>query len=212
MAKKVPGRLNVVQVFDKPGRRTFSLRGHDPGNAGDHPGTFGPGFEKRDHRSFSLPPENAVHRSSGMPEHIPGDERGAVSAGKKKGVIQNPACFPHEIDHFRNIGQIVDRKPYRVRFPLRYQAKVILVVFHLKIDKTNIVTGVSRGCSKEFETERLQTQIDFRIHEGAGMNGEKSHGSSFEKQRSGLTGIGFSETCIRITTLFHLNIFFLAKS
>ena len=45
----------------------------------------------------------------------------------------------------------------------------------LQIDQANCVAGVPRRCGDKFEAERFEPKINLRIHQAAGMNGQKFH-------------------------------------
>ena len=45
----------------------------------------------------------------------------------------------------------------------------------LQIDQANRVAGAPRRCGDKFEAERFEAKINLRIHQAAGMNGQKFH-------------------------------------
>jgi hypothetical protein len=50
-----------------------------------------------------------------------------------------------------------------------------LVRLALQIDQANRVAGAPRRCGDKFEAERFEPKINLRVHQAAGMNGQKFH-------------------------------------
>ena len=50
-----------------------------------------------------------------MLQHFVRDERPAMAAGENEAVLQQPLHVLGQIDHLGHVGQIVERKPDRIR-------------------------------------------------------------------------------------------------
>src|SRR4030095_13748417 len=110
-----------------------------------------------------------------VPQNFFGNKRNTMSTNTDECLRQQDTRSTREIYDFGNVCEIIDGKRDDVRLPALDQAEKIVLWLALQIDETDRVTAMPRGSSNKFEAERFETKIDLRIHQTAGMDGQKFH-------------------------------------
>lgn len=123
---------------------------------------------RSDRLAFTL--RHAIHRARAMRQDLFRSERRTVTADKKEHSRMPLLRLLRKIDNFRNIRQIVHRKPNRIRLPLIEQPEIILMGKNLEIKNANVMSLGQASRSHQFQPNRLQPQKHLRRHETAGMD------------------------------------------
>ena len=79
-----------------------------------------------------------------------------------------------EVEDLRHIGEVVDREGHRIGLPAVEQPEIVRLGLDLQVDQLDLVTGAPRRGGHELEPERLEAEIDLRVHQTAGMNGQEA--------------------------------------
>jgi hypothetical protein len=98
-----------------------------------------------------------------------------MATSENKTAGQTQFGLLRKIHDFGNISQIIEGKTDGLRLPFVEKAKVVGMTEDLEVEETNFVAGLASGLGDQFEPERLEAQVNLRIHQRAGMNKENSH-------------------------------------
>ena len=83
------------------------------------------------------------------------------------------------VDDLGVVGEVVEREADRLRLEVREPAPVVVVAEDLEIKQPDIVSSRAHRSRHALETQRLETQLELRVHERAGMDeGEPHEGES----------------------------------
>jgi hypothetical protein len=82
-----------------------------------------------------------------------------VAADKKEARREAPPRLNRQVDHFRDVGQIVEGESYGFGSPLVEETEVVRVACNLQINKPHGVPGLARGGCNQFKTERFQAKV-----------------------------------------------------
>jgi hypothetical protein len=109
------------------------------------------------------------------------DKGGAVPADADDGARQERLRRLGEVDDLRQVGEVVAREgdDFRPEFP--GEAQEGGVALDLQIDQPDLVPGRPRRGRDELQSQRLEPQEDFRIHQRAGMDAEDLHARCFPR-------------------------------
>src|SRR6266404_9644530 len=100
-----------------------------------------------------------------------------MTAREQEAAGQSPPGGDRQVDHFRHVGEVVDREPDGLR-PERLQlAPVVSMRENLEIEQPYVVAGLPDRGRDALQAERFEPQVDLRIHESAGMDEQDAHGS-----------------------------------
>ena len=80
-----------------------------------------------------------------------------------------------QIQHLRNIGQVIQGKAYAFRLPLFYNPEEIGMPEYLQIQQPHLMPGFARGFGDKLQTQGLQAKINLRVHQGTGVYKQDLH-------------------------------------
>ena len=85
-----------------------------------------------------------------------------------------------EVDHLRHVRQVVQREADHLGTPVRQEIAKRLRPRRLQIEQADVMSR--RLCRRRhhLEPERLQPQVDLRVHEGGWMYKQDSHTGEFD--------------------------------
>ena len=132
-------------------------------------------FKHRRRDRFAFTANDTGDGATGVGENFFRGERRAVASGKDETFRKTAPGFFGEVHHLGNICEIVQRKTDGFRLEVFEKAEVIAVAKDLKVQKTDVVASFARGLGDQLEPERLQAQVNLRVHQGAGMYEEDFH-------------------------------------
>src|SRR5882762_3089385 len=100
-----------------------------------------------------------------------------MTAREQEAAGQSPAGGDGQVDHFRHVGEVVDREPDGIRPEGLQLAPVVSMRENLEIEHSYVVPGLPDRRRDALQAERLEPQVDLRVHESAGMDEQDAHGS-----------------------------------
>jgi hypothetical protein len=175
VAQQVTRRQQIVEVLHEDGRRSLAVERDRAGHLFERAPAVTRRLEQQDDRCFALPAQHAVDRALAVAEDLLGREGAAVAAGEDEAAGPALARRLGEVQDLGDIGEIVEGEGHRIGLPAVEQAEVVRLGLDLQVDQLDLVTGApSRRCH-ELEPERLEAEIDLRVHQTPGMNGQKPH-------------------------------------
>ncbi len=80
-----------------------------------------------------------------------------------------------EIDHFRQVGKVVQREADGTRPECCELAGQLGMGGSLQVEDAHFMARLARRLGNTLQAQRLEAQIDLAVHEGAGMHEEKIH-------------------------------------
>src|SRR5690606_21559348 len=125
------------------------------------------GLEEHGGDTFSLAAHDAIDGAFGVVEDLERGEGGAMPPNEDEGVGQPAAHLLREVDHLRNVGEVVESESDGIRLERVELLEEIHVAEDLEIEDTHVVSGATRRRSHELDAERLEPQIDLRVHQAA---------------------------------------------
>src|SRR6266540_3197033 len=134
------------------------------------------GLEELGGDDLALAAHHAVHRARRVLEDLLRRERRAVPTREDEALRRSRARGLREVDHFRDVREVVQREADRLRLPLVEEAEVVGVLEALEIEEADLVASPSHRLRHQLETQGLQPEVDPRVHQGAGMDEQDSHG------------------------------------
>src|SRR5215467_4806997 len=175
--EQIASRDERVEVLDEAGGRPLAVQADDAGNLRDRSAVVLDRLEQLGHRGLALALEDAVDGAARVLEQLLRGEGRAVTADEDERAGPPRASQLCEAHDLRDIRQVVAGERDDVRPPVVDETEVILMRGGLQVDQPHLVAGPADGRGHQLEPERLQPQKDFRIHKGAGVDRENSHGS-----------------------------------
>ena len=94
---------------------------------------------------LALAAHHAVESAARVFQHFPGDERDAVPAREEEAARPAAARLHREVDHFRHVGQVVDRKADGVGPERLHCVRVVPMREDLQIEEPHLVAGGADG-------------------------------------------------------------------
>ena len=98
-----------------------------------------------------------------------------MSSDEHKTLRQHALGELREIDDFRHIRQIVTGEGHDIGPPVLQEFAIITMAFDLQINEEDLMPCLSDRLGYEFQSKRLQSKIDFCIHQRTGMNRKYFH-------------------------------------
>ena len=98
-----------------------------------------------------------------------------MAADHDVGARRQPPGRLGEVDDLGQVGEVVAREGDDVRLPLINELDIILVAFYLQVDELDVVSTSPCSLGYQLETERLEAQVDLRVHKRTGMHSKKLH-------------------------------------
>ena len=125
---------------------------------------------------LALAADDAVDGAPRVLEELGGDERGAVAADEDEAVAAPALGRLRQIDDLGHIGEVIHREaddlgPEALELP-----RVIPGREGLQVEEPDIVPGRSDGGRHPLQPQRLETQVQLRVHQRTGMHEQHSHG------------------------------------
>jgi hypothetical protein len=162
-AHEVSGRAGGIECLQHGRHRPAALRADHPGH-GFQP-TVPRGPEQGHDRGLTLTAHDRVDSTVRLFQHVLGDERDAVAAEEDETARHRCLDLLCDLDGFGDVGQVVQRDPQRFGrergdLPVQETAREDLQVHY-----PHLMAGLTRGCRDPFQTQRLQTEEDLRVHQ-----------------------------------------------
>ena len=174
MAQKIAGRSEIVEQFDKFGRRPLTGRGDGARN----PARLRAGFDRLEEQRqarLALAPQHAIDGALGMGNDRGRGERRAMPADTDGNLGKARLRRLGEVDDLRHVCQIVAGEGDDLRPPVADQAEIGAMILDLQIDEPDRMAGPARRLGDEFEAERFEPQKYLGVEERAGMHAENPH-------------------------------------
>ena len=133
------------------------------------------GLEQRWQRRFAFTAHDAVERALPVRHELARDERGAVPAGEHERVGQARADRPGELEHLGHVREVVERETDGFGPELLEQAEQVRMTEHLQVEQPDVVSLLACGLGHHLEPERLEPQIQLRVHQDARVHQEDAH-------------------------------------
>ncbi len=168
LRQEIARRLERVQLAHHLGRRPLAGRGHEAREP-DQRGGIAPRREHAREDLLALPPDDAIDRPFGVREDLRRRERGAVPADDEQHLGQPPARLLGEVDHLRNVGQVVDPERDGVGSPVFQRLEVVVMREDLQVEDANLMASLPGRRRHQLDPQRLETEIDLRVHEPGRM-------------------------------------------
>src|ERR1700757_535422 len=134
-------------------------------------------LKQRDNRGFAFALQHTVNRTPTMLEDLLRNKRSTVSTYENETIWQLSLRRGSEIKDLGDVGEIVAGKGDNVWLPVVNQPEIVRVALGLQIDQPHVMPALTGRRSYQFKAQRLQAQVDFRVHQTTGMDGEKFHNS-----------------------------------
>ena len=110
-----------------------------------------------------------------MLEELVGDERRAVTADEHVRPGQELLGGARQLDHFGRVGEVIEREADRIGSESPQRFLVVAVPEDLQVEEPHLVAGGADRLGDALQPERLEAEIDLRVHERARMDEEDSH-------------------------------------
>src|SRR5215467_5804382 len=178
--EQIARRDERIEALDQARGWSLAVQADDAGDAIDRAAVVRHGLEQLGHRRLALALENAIDRASGVLQELLGGEGRAVATDEDERVGPPRAGQLGQVDHLGDVREIVAGEGDDVGLPVVDEPEIIVVRGRLQVDQTRLVAGASDGRRDQLEPERLETEKDLRVHQGAGVNREDSHGSGLQ--------------------------------
>ena len=166
--------MRGVQVFDQAGRRAIAIDARDSRQRTKLVGVIRCFEDVRGDR-FAFSADDTADGAVGVGENFFRGERRAVATGENETFRKAALGFLREIHHLGNIREIVQRKAYGFGFEVLEKAEVVGMAKDLEIEQTDVVACFACGLGDQLKPQRLETQVNLRIHQRAGMDEEDLH-------------------------------------
>jgi hypothetical protein len=137
--------------------------------------------ERRDHlRRHTLPfaAHDAVDRSTGLSEQLGRDERGAVPSHQHPAVGQAFLGEAREIDHLRDVGEVVEREAHDLGSPPGDPRLEMAALEDLEVEDVDLVARRLDRARHPLDAERLETQVDLGEEQRARVDEQYAHRTS----------------------------------
>jgi hypothetical protein len=105
-------------------------------------------------------------------------EGGAMASDEEEDFRKALSGLFRKIDDLGNVRKGVETEADSAGMPLIENLKIIFMGKDLQVEKTHVVSGPARGLGDQLHAEGLETKVDFRIHQSAGMAAEDFHAAS----------------------------------
>ena len=106
-----------------------------------------------------------------------------MAADHDEAVGRAPPRLLGEVDDLGDIGEIVEREADGLRLELGELAAVVVVAEDLQIEEAHVVARGPHGGGHPLEPERLEAQVELRVHQRAWMNEQHSHTGEYTAPR-----------------------------
>ena len=110
-----------------------------------------------------------------MLDQFVGDEGGAVAADEDEAAAQRLLRRLRQVEDLGHVGQIVEREAQSLGPEIGEHPGEFLVAEGLQVEQAHLVAGPAHRLGDPLHAERLQTQIDFAVHERSGMDQKDTH-------------------------------------
>ena len=108
-------------------------------------------------------------------EQLIGDEGPAVASGEDEAARTSALRLLGEVQHLRDVRQVIQREADGVRGEVGELAIVVAVSEDLQIEQAHVVAGRAHGRRHALEPDRLEPQKDLRIHQRTGVHEQDFH-------------------------------------
>jgi hypothetical protein len=119
--------------------------------------------------------DDAVDGAVRVVEELGGDEGRAVATHEHEGGAAPSLGLLGEIHHLRDVRQVVHREAHRLRRERLHLVPVVGVREDLQVDEPHVVTGGHDRGGHALESERLEPEVELRVHQGARVHQKHSH-------------------------------------
>ncbi len=174
LAAEVPRGQEPVEIVEQRGARARAGHRHHAGQ-GREP-RIADRLEHPRRDDLALAAHDAVDRALGVLEELGGDERGAVAAHEHERVRPPRLRVLGQIDHLGHVREVVHGEADRLRREGGQLLPVIDVGEDLQVEQADLVTRRAHRGRHAFETERLESQVELGVHQGARVHEQHSHG------------------------------------
>ena len=175
VAEQVARGQQIVEVLHEDGWRALPVERDRAGHLFERAPVVTRRLEQQDDRSLALPAQHAVERALAVAEELVRREGAAVAAGEDEAAGPALARRLGEVEDLGHIGEVVEGEGHRIGLPAVEQPEIVRLGLDLQVDQLDLVTGAPRRGGHELQPERLEAEIDLRVHQTAGMHGQKPH-------------------------------------
>ena len=119
--------------------------------------------------------DDRVERPVRLVQHVPGDEGHRVAAREYEATWAGGFHRTREIDDLRDVGQVVEAEPDRVRREVAQVPGQLVPAENLEVEEPDLVTGGARGARDPFQAQRFEPEEDLRVHQPARVNQQRPH-------------------------------------
>ncbi len=166
LAGKMPRRPARVDVRKHLGLGPHAACGSHPRNS-VHVRHM---LEHSRNRRLPLALNDRIDRPVAVPQDFGRDEADAVPAAENETMGQAFSREFGQVNHFRNIGQIVDAETDGFGRKRRNLALEVPLAEDLEIQQPHLMPGPLDRPRHAFHAQRLKTEIDLGIEQCTGMN------------------------------------------